>query len=180
MTTVQHEWLAFGDSITQDAFAVDLTWKERLGTQAPTPVNAGVRGETTSDALARVDRLLADHPQARYVGVAFGTNDVWGRATVETYRVRMQAIVDRIRAASKVPVLATIPYSPDSELDGLPAFNQAIAELQTANDLPQGPDLYTLIKANESYLRPDGVHMTPEGSQAIQRAWADVAARLSW
>src|SRR5689334_12677644 len=55
VTTVQHEWLAFGDSITQDAFAVNLAWQDRLGTQGPVPVNAGVRGDTTTNALARVD-----------------------------------------------------------------------------------------------------------------------------
>lgn len=174
------EWLAFGDSITQDTFAVDLAWKERLGAQGPVPVNEGVRGDTTTNALVRIDEVLAAHPHARYVGVAFGTNDCWGGIPLETYRSQLQTIIDRIKAAGMTPVLATIPYSPDSELAKLPDFNRAIAELRAANGLPEGPDLYALVQANESYLRPDGVHMTPEGSQALQRAWADVAARLSW
>lgn len=174
------EWLAFGDSITQDAFAVDLAWKDRLGPQAPVPVNAGVRGDTTTNALARIDEVLAAHPHARYVGVAFGTNDCWGMIPVETYRTQLQSIIDRIKAAGMTPVISTIPYSPDSELAKVPDYNRAIAALQAANGLPEGPDLYALVQANESFLRPDGVHMTPEGSQALQRAWADVAARLSW
>src|SRR4051812_16688077 len=72
-------WLAFGDSITQDAFAADVAWRGVLGTGAPAFVNEGVRGDTTVNALARVDAVLAAHPEATVVGVAFGTNDIYGR-----------------------------------------------------------------------------------------------------
>jgi lysophospholipase L1-like esterase len=173
-------WLAFGDSLTQDAFGKALAWHEVLGPEGPAPVNAGVWGDTTTSALARLDRVLAEHPEARYVGLAFGTNDAWGRMPVDRFREQLQAMIDRVRAAGKVPVLATIPYSPESELAVLPDYNRAILALQAANGLPAGPDLYRLVQANEGYLQGDGVHMTPEGSQAIQRAWAEVAARLAW
>lgn len=172
-------WLAFGDSITQDAFATTVAWRDVLGAEGPQPINAGVRGDTTTTALARLDGVLRDNPQATHVGVAFGTNDVWGRMTVEQFSMQLQQIVDRVRAAGKVPVLATIPYSPESELAKLPAYNRAIARLQASNNLQAGPDLYALIQADPSLLGPDGVHTTPQGAQAIQRAWADVASRLA-
>jgi lysophospholipase L1-like esterase len=172
-------WLAFGDSLTQDAFATLVAWREVLGPNGPTPINAGVRGDTTTTALARIDGVLAEHPGARFVGLAFGTNDVWGRMTVEQFRANMQTLIDRVRAAGRMPVLATIPYSPESELAALPAYNQVIRDLETSNGLPPGPDLYALTLANESLIMPDGVHMTPVGSQAIQRAWAEVAARVT-
>lgn len=171
-------WLAFGDSITQDAFAANVAWRSLLGTDGPQPINAGVRGDTTTTALGRLDGVLRDHPQATHVGVAFGTNDVWGRMTVEQFTMQLQQIVDRVRAAGKVPVLATIPYSPESELARLPEYNRAIARLQASNSLPAGPDLYTLVRDGNDLLGADGVHMTPSGSQAIQRAWADIANRL--
>jgi lysophospholipase L1-like esterase len=100
--------------------------------------------------------------------------------TVEQFTMQLQQIVDRVRAAGKVPLLATIPYSPESELAKVPEYNRAIARLQATNSLPAGPDLYTLIEADPTLLAPDGVHTTPQGSQAIQRAWADVAAKLAW
>jgi lysophospholipase L1-like esterase len=171
-------WLAFGDSITQDAFATNVAWRSVLGTDGPQLINAGVRGDTTTTALTRLDGVLRDHPRATHVGVAFGTNDVWGRMTIEQFTMQLQQIVDRVRAAGKVPVLATIPYSPESELAKLPEYNRAIARLQASNSLPAGPDLYALIAADPTLLAPDGVHTTPQGSQAIQRAWAEVASRL--
>ncbi|MFN3428903.1 MAG: SGNH/GDSL hydrolase family protein [Candidatus Sericytochromatia bacterium] len=172
-------WLAFGDSITQDAFALVMAWTEVLGTNGPAPINAGARGDTTTTALTRLDRALADHPNARFVGLAFGTNDAWGRMSVEQFRANMQAMIDRVKAAGRTPVLATIPYSPESELAALPEYNQAIRALEVSNGLPAGPDLYTLTQADESRLMPDGVHLTPAGSQAVQRAWAEVASRVA-
>jgi lysophospholipase L1-like esterase len=171
-------WLAFGDSITQDAFAINVAWRSVLGTEGPQPINAGVRGDTTTTALSRLDGMLRENPQATHVGVAFGTNDVWGRMTVEQFSMQLQQIVDRVRAAGKVPVLATIPYSPESELAKVPEYNRAIARLQASNSLPAGPDLYALVQADQSLLAPDGVHTTPQGAQVIQRAWAEVANRL--
>ena len=35
-----------------------------------------------------------------------------------------------------------------------------------------------LVEAHQEYLKSDGIHMTPEGSQAIQTAWAQVATTL--
>ncbi|MNS68861.1 multifunctional acyl-CoA thioesterase I and protease I and lysophospholipase L1 [compost metagenome] len=171
-------WLAFGDSLTQDAFATILAWREVLGPNGPTPINAGVRGDTTTTALARIDGVLTAHPSARFVGLAFGTNDVWGRMTVAQFRTNMQALIDRVKAAGRTPVLATIPYSPESELASLPTYNQVLRELEAANGLPSGPDLYALTQADEALIMADGVHMTPVGSQAIQRAWAETAARM--
>ena len=173
-------WLAFGDSITQDAFGSPQAWRAVLGADGPLQINAGVRGDTTTTALGRLARVLDDHPQARYVGLAFGTNDVWGRMPLAQFKAQLQAMIDQVRAANKVPVLATIPYSPESELSRLPEYNRAIRELEAANGLNDGPDLYSLVQDNEGYLSPDGVHMTPEGSQAIQRAWAEVASRQPW
>lgn len=173
-------WLAFGDSLTQDAFATNMAWRNLLGENGPAPINAGVRGDTTTTALARLDGALRDNPNARYVGVAFGTNDVWGRMTVEQFTMQLQQIVERVKAAGKVPVIATIPYSPESALARLPDYNRAIARLQASNGLPEGPDLYALILADPTLLGPDGVHTTAAGSQAVQRAWATVAAGLAW
>lgn len=180
VTQPKPTWIAFGDSITQDAFAATVAWRGVLGADGPVAVNAGVRGDTTTTALSRLGRVLAAHPEARYVGIAFGTNDVWGRMGVEQFRSQVQAMIDRVKAAGKTPVLATVPYSPESALAKLPEYNRAIKELEASNRLPAGPDLYTLVQANASYLSSDGVHMTAEGSQAIQRAWAEVASRLFW
>ena len=180
VTQSKPTWLAFGDSLTQDAFAVNLAWKEVLGPEGPAPINAGVRGDMAGAALARPDRLLAAHPEARYVGVAFGTNDASGRVPLDAFQAQLQALVERIRKSGKQAVLATVPYSPDSDLGRLPEYNRVIKAVEAANGLPPGPDLYALVEAHPEYLAPDGVHMTPQGNQALQRAWAEVAARLDW
>src|SRR5690606_18360081 len=103
--TTSPQWLAFGDSLTQDAFAVNMAWKEVLGPAGPAPVNAGVGGDLAGGAIGRLDALLAAHPRARYVGVAFGTNDASGRVPLAVFEAQLQTMVDRIRAAGKEAVL---------------------------------------------------------------------------
>jgi acyl-CoA thioesterase-1 len=168
-------WLAFGDSITQLAFQAPPTaWASVLGASAPPIINAGVRGDTSLDALKRVDALLASVPRVSIVGVAFGTNDAYGVTSPADFETTMREIIRRIVASGKTPLIASIPYSPVTRMARLPAFNQAIASINSANRLIPGPDLYTWFQTHPEQLQADGIHPTDEGDQAIQRLWATV------
>jgi lysophospholipase L1-like esterase len=78
-------------------------------------INAGVPGNTTRDALARLDHdVVAHHPD--FVTIYFGINDsavdVWKgalspRVLLEEYKANLTTIVGRIRTAGTTPILLT-------------------------------------------------------------------------
>jgi lysophospholipase L1-like esterase len=165
-------WLAFGDSITQAAF------ERPQAPSLPGVQVVGMPGATAAEGVSQIGPALTAHPAARYVALGFGTNDAYRGNTPSSYRAMMKAMAERVRQAGKTPVIARIPFGARGELDDVPAFNQAIVELEAELGLKPGPDLYTHFKAHPEQIQSDGIHMTAEGSQAIQRMWAEVAQAL--
>jgi acyl-CoA thioesterase-1 len=101
--------IAFGDSLVEGVGASrghDLVWL--LSTRSGTPIiNAGRRGNTTADALARLDRdVLARDP--RVVIVVLGGNDLIRRVPREQTLDNLSRIVERIRARGAGVILAPV------------------------------------------------------------------------
>jgi acyl-CoA thioesterase-1 len=82
---------------------------------AATIINAGVPGNTTRDALVRLDRdVISEHPDI--VTIFFGINDsavdVWKGATeprvpLAEYRANLREMIAAIRRAGATPILLT-------------------------------------------------------------------------
>jgi lysophospholipase L1-like esterase len=68
-------------------------------------LNAGISGNTTENALARIDRDVISH-QPDLVTVMFGLNDMT-RVPLEKYRENLKTIVHKCQAAGSEVVLAT-------------------------------------------------------------------------
>jgi len=101
--------VAFGDSITAGygADGPGTTYPERLAERIGRPViNAGVPGDTTADALARIEPMLAENPWL--VIVELGGNDLLQQVPIERTEANLSAIVERLLAARTVPVLIEI------------------------------------------------------------------------
>ncbi|MDB6093796.1 MAG: hypothetical protein JWM32_1358 [Verrucomicrobia bacterium] len=107
--------VAFGDSITGVYYHTGgrRAWCDLVGVALhrvyPSAniemINAGISGNTTTDALKRIDAdVLAHHPQL--VIVMFGMNDV-ARSTAEDFRSNLKQIVERIRANGGEVLLMT-------------------------------------------------------------------------
>jgi acyl-CoA thioesterase-1 len=86
-------------------------------------------------------------------------------------------MIGRVRAAGRVPILATIPFASDGHHRYVPAFNAVIDDLTRANALPRGPDLYAWFALHPEELR-DGIHPTDEGIASINRLWAEAVDGL--
>jgi hypothetical protein len=89
----------------------------------------------------------------------------------------MQALVDRIRAAGRVPILASIPYAADGHHTVIPAFNRVLDDVRRRNGLTAGPDLYRWFLDHPEQLR-DGVHSDERGIVAINLLWAEAVDGL--
>lgn len=101
--------VAFGDSITAGygADGPGTTYPERLAERIGRPViNAGVPGDTTADALARIETVLSQDPWL--VIVELGGNDLLRQVPIERVEANLTAIVERLLAARSVVVLVEI------------------------------------------------------------------------
>jgi lysophospholipase L1-like esterase len=84
----------------------------------------------------------------------------------------MQQIINVIRNAGKIPVLAKVLYQANPNVDArIQEYNQVINELIVANSLTVIPsDFYNFFKTNPSLL-PDGLHPNGVGYQSMSPLW---------
>jgi acyl-CoA thioesterase I len=169
-----------GDSLTVAAFARCDAVQPSYASQVhaalpgyfPATIDGGIGGVNSSYGVEVVDAWLADNPDYHIWAIGYGTNDAWQAVPPALFERQLQAIIDRVRAASRQPVLARIPYATRGPADeNVRALNLVIDALTARNGLPPGPDLYGWFKAHPQELGPDGVHPTDVGSVSINRLW---------
>jgi lysophospholipase L1-like esterase len=185
--------VAIGDSVTADRRG----WFELLKASielAALPdvdmVNLGLSGNTTADALERLDVVAAARPT--WVLVMLGTNDARYHGPKHTYRMVAPAETERnIRALADCVTgdlaaditLITPPSGDQQRMDSF--FRDApvgwrAAELDDVATLIRGLDP-TCVDVNRSVggtvstglLEADGVHPSVEGQRLIARLVAD-------
>ncbi len=108
--------LALGDSLTAgyglahaDGFEAQLQAALTARGVAVRVLDGGVSGDTSADALARLDWVLADKPQAAIVEL--GANDALRGIDPAVTEANLAAILDRL-AAAHIPVLLSGMYAP--------------------------------------------------------------------
>jgi acyl-CoA thioesterase-1 len=131
-------WIAFGDSITQgygdDPARTDPGYPGRLEALlaqrgiAVDVINAGLGGETTGDALTRVNSVLAQGG-SRFL-LMEGTNDINAKVSTETITFNLDQLARRAEARGLEAVHVTIiPRLPSANTDG---GNRAAGDLAAA------------------------------------------------
>lgn len=101
-----HNVIAFGDSLTAGYGAgAGEDWPSRVSASTNIPIiNAGVSGDTTESALARIDEdVLARDP--RIVIVGLGGNDFLRGVPLPETEANLRAAVRRIQARGAMVVL---------------------------------------------------------------------------
>ncbi|HVW36759.1 MAG TPA: GDSL-type esterase/lipase family protein, partial [Pirellulales bacterium] len=146
-------------------------------------VNAGISGNTTAAALARLDRdVLARQPTL--VTVMFGLNDM-NALSLEQYRANLTTIVEKCRAAGADALLCT----PNNVIDaaGRPAakleqYCEAMREVGRATETPVCDcyaDLQTSRARDENgwrLLMSDAIHPNMDGHKRIAETIARTVA----
>src|SRR5215212_7082757 len=97
--------IAFGDSLTAGYGAnAGEDYPSKLAELIHLPViNAGVSGDTTDSALARIDDVLSQSP--RIVIVGLGGNDFLRQMPITATKANLETIVRRIQDAGAMVVL---------------------------------------------------------------------------
>jgi lysophospholipase L1-like esterase len=186
------DWIFFGDSIT----AMSINETRPVTCPIPCPYGegtigqrihaakpeyfplvegAGVGGFNAHQGLTLLNKYLPTFA-GRFVGLSFGTNDAVdciGDCPRRFY-ANMEAMVQRVIAAGKVPIVPKIPYAWSwQHRDGIPLLNAQIDTLYAAYPaIVRGPDLYALFSQRPSLIAMDGLHPSDLGTAALRDAWA--------
>lgn len=139
----------------------------------PATINGGVFGDRSADGVRRVGEGLATHPRFTLWALGYGTNDAREGTDPAAFRADLQSMIDQVKAAGKIPVLARIPYSPLAAYVSIPTYNAIIDQLTAANGLVAGPDLYAWFSAHPEEMSGDGLHPTDQGLVSMNRLWAE-------
>ncbi len=136
--------------------------------------NAGISGNTTEDALARIDRDVISH-RPDLVTVMFGLNDMT-RVPLEAYRVNLKAIVTKCRAAGSEVILATpnnVVTTGDRPTEKLIEYCDVIRQVGSELNIPVC-DVYRELDAVRAHapfdwrlLMSDAIHPNMAGHKRI-------------
>jgi acyl-CoA thioesterase-1 len=191
-------WFFMGDSIT--AFAYDRSQAHQpsfaslihtaLPAYFPAMINGGIGGELSSDGLARLPDALALNSAYRFFVLGYGTNDAaHGATAMAAYKSNMQAMIDMVKAAGKIPIVPRIPYASNTLYLMVDQLNPMVDDLVATNNLLPAPDFYAFFMANQDdFICPpcgagtgrgtDNLHPNDVGLQAMNQLWATAAMPL--
>jgi len=127
--------------------------------------NQGVSGNTTKDAVARVQSIVAMHPDA--VLVEFGGNDGLRGLSMEITRKNLNSVVATLTAAHIRVLLAGITLPPNYGADYIQSFNAVFRDVAKQQRVPLLPMLYEGVYQQPGTIQADGIHPTTKGSQLI-------------
>lgn len=127
--------------------------------------NQGVSGNTTKDAVARVESVVALHPDV--VLVEFGGNDGLRGIAPPITRANLDAVLTRLQAAHIQVLLVGITLPPNYGADYIRAFDANFRELAVKHHVPLKAMLYEGIYNLPGTIQGDGIHPTAKGSELI-------------
>ena len=165
--------LALGDSITFGTGAPpEASYPSVLaGLTGWSIVNAGVPGDTSSGALARLPALMKDHaPKLVLLGI--GGNDFLRRVPLAEARANIRALCQQAEAAGAQVLLIAIP-----EPSALAAVVRSLgdhamyAEIAGELKLPLHAGGWSTVLSDPA-LRSDPIHANAQGYEAFARGLA--------
>lgn len=138
--------------------------------------NQGVSGDTTTDGLARIDNVIAEHPAL--VVLEFGGNDGLRGIPVESTRKNLDEMITRIQAAKIPLVLLGITLPPNYGPDYVKPFTAMFGELAKKHKIPIIPFLLMNVYKNSQLMQPDGIHPNGEGNRIVAQDVFNLIAPL--
>ncbi|MBC5785036.1 arylesterase [Ramlibacter sp. USB13] len=171
--------LALGDSLTFGTGASpDSSYPTVLARLTGwNVVNAGIPGDTSAGALARLPGLLQEHAPALVI-VGIGGNDFLRRLPVQDTRANVRATCEQARASGAQVLLVAIP-----ELNVMAAVARSLgdhplyAEIAEELKLPVHGGGWSGVLSDPA-LRSDAVHANARGYELFADGLAKTAREL--
>ena len=132
-----------------------------------TVVNAGVSGDTTADAAARLDRaLVAD---ASVLVIALGANDGLRGVQIATIRRNLETIIERAQSRQLKVLLCGMETLPNPGFEYALEFHRIYPDLAQRYNVPLMPFLLVDVVGRPELNLPDGWHPNAAGARIIAR-----------
>jgi acyl-CoA thioesterase-1 len=121
-------------------------------------VNEGISGQTTTDAIARINTITDKGYD--YVIVGFGTNDLnYGSTTIDTYINNLKTIVDTLKTNGITPILMNIPPLKNDKASLVPVWNDRLKTFADGNNI----ELIDRYRGFSTLFDTDGIHFVSDG-----------------
>jgi acyl-CoA thioesterase-1 len=176
-TATRPRIVVLGDSLTSGhgigpARAFPATLQQKLDQRGYefVVVNAGVSGDTSARAVARLEDALRG--DVRVLIVALGANDGLRGVPVAELRANLTRIIQAARARGIHVLLCGMEALPMYGWNYAVAFHQLYADLARSYDLPLVPFIMMNVLGNPALMQPDRVHPNADGARAIgEQIW---------
>ena len=170
--------LALGDSLTFGTGASTETSYPAVlaGLTGWNVVNAGVPGDTSAQALARLPALLAEH-QPKLVIVSIGGNDFRRKLPESDTRAHVHAICKQSLDAGAQVLLVAVPRATVAAALGKMTDHALYAEVAKDLKIPLQREAWGEVLAQPD-LRADAVHANARGYAQFARSVQGTAAAV--
>jgi acyl-CoA thioesterase-1 len=128
-------------------------------------VNEGISGNTTKDAVARLDHILALKPSV--VVVELGGNDGLRGLPIADSRANLDKIVATLKASGAKVALAGITLPPDYGPDYIKQFDETYTLLAKKYRVPMLPFLLQGVYGKPGMMQADQTHATAAGNKIV-------------
>jgi acyl-CoA thioesterase I len=160
--------VALGDSLTaglglplREGFVSRLQAALDAKSLAAEVVNAGVSGDTASDALARLDWSVPEGTDA--VILEIGANDMLRGIKPQVTRAAVDTILQRLAQRHIAVLLCGMRAAPNLGTDYAAAFESIYPDLAAKYGVPLYPFFLDGVAADLGRLQPDGLHPNAAG-----------------
>jgi acyl-CoA thioesterase-1 len=164
----------FGDSLTAGyGVDIDASYPADLQRELDNAgyhyrvVNVGISGDTTKDALARIDRVLAMKPVITVV--EFGGNDGLRGVPVAISRQNLDDVLSRLTQTGTKIALAGITLPPQYSAPYIKDFNETYSLLAKKYSVPLLPFVLKDVYGVPGSIQNDGIHPTAQGCKQVAK-----------
>ncbi len=124
--------------------------------------NQGVSGDTTTDGLARIQNVTAEHPAL--VILEFGGNDGLRGVPVNSIRTNLEEMIKQVKEAKIPLVLLGITLPPNYGADYVKSFTAMYPAIANKYHLRFLPFLLIDVYQHADMMQPDGIHPNGKGN----------------
>lgn len=153
--------VAFGDSLTYGVGSENGGFVTLLSEEFDLPIiNLGVSGDTTRDALNRIDTVIENNPDV--VIVLLGGNDFLQNVPADETFANLATIIDKLKLSGSKVVLLGLDSGTTGGKD-----SERFEALVREHSVVYVPNVLNGIWGNKAMLSKDNLHPNQEGYKLI-------------